>query len=329
VTGPALTERAGAAALRRIDRAPWTDVYGVGRTLIALATLGVVLANDPRRLFLDHGAAGSARSCSGVATLSLFCHTPAQAMPWARLLAVVILLAAASGWRPRWTCIPHWWISFSVAISAVVEDGGDQAATILTLLLIPVALGDARTWVWSAPRAPGESSDARRLIAFAALLAIRIQVAAIYFQAFSAKLAVAEWLNGTAVAYYLRNPYVGAPHWLGPLLDPLLRSAVGVGLLTYDTLAVELLLCVCLVLPRRITHRVLWAGLLLHLLFALLMGLPSFSLVMWGALVLDLRDWSAPFAVPWARPRRARETAAAARPAAVGPPRRRQAPARR
>jgi antimicrobial peptide system SdpB family protein len=326
-----LSARAGAFVLRRIDRTPWTNVYGVGRTLIALATLGVVIANDPRHLFLDHGAAGNARSCSGVATLSLFCHTPAHDMRVAQLLAIVVLIAAAVGWRPRWTCIPHWWITFSVAVSAVVEDGGDQAATILLLLLIPAALGDGRRWIWSEARPASESSDARRLLAFAAMLAIRIQVAAIYLQAFTAKLAVTEWRHGTAVAYYLSNPYVGAPHWLTPALDLIVHSYAGIWLFTYGTLAIELLLCVCLVLPRRITHRVLWVGIALHVLIGVLMGLPSFSIVMFGALVLDLRDWSAPFALPRLRtPALARVgRTPTARPAFVGPPRKRKAAARR
>ncbi len=304
----AYAERAGGLVQRRLVRAPWSNVYGTGRTLVALGTLGVLAGNDPHRLLVDHTAAGSARSCSGISTLSLFCHTSSGSVQWARVLAIAVLVAAASGWRPRWWCIPHWWITFSVATSVVVEDGGDQVATILTLLLIPVALLDARRWVWSAP--PARTSDMHRLIAFAATMAIRMQVAMIYFQAFTAKLYVTQWVNGTAVYYYLKNPVVGSPGWQSSILAPILHNAVGVRAFTYATLAIELLLFLCLFLPRRITHRVLYLGIALHLAFAVMMGLPSFTIIMWGALVLDLRDWSSPFRRPWA-----------AKPAAVAPAR--------
>lgn len=292
----AIPDRLGAALQRRTVRSPWTNVYGLGRSLMALGTLAVMLANDPR-IFVDHGTIGSIRACSGLATLSLFCHTPAHGNEWARALAIVILLAAASGWRPRLTSIPYWWITFSVATSIIVEDGGDQAATILALLLIPVALGDKRRWVWTAPESPKTDASMQGIVATAAMLAIRVQVSAIYFQAFTAKLAVPEWRNGTAVYYYLHNPIVGVPAWLRPVVNTILDNQAGVRILTWGTLVTECALFMCLFLPRKVTHRLLYTGILLHLLFAVLMGLPSFSIIMWGALVLYLRDWSTPFHV--------------------------------
>lgn len=275
-------------------------MYGLGRSLVALGTLAVLVANDPR-VFVDHGAIGSIRDCSGVATLSLFCHTSAHDVEWGRALAIVILLAAASGWRPRWTAFPHWWITFSVATSVIVEDGGDQAAAILTLLLIAVALGDRRRWVWNAPVSPKTEATIGSMVAIGAMLAIRIQVSVIYFQAFTAKLAVPAWRDGTAVFYYLHNPVVGAPAWLRPVVNAILDNQVGVRVVTWGTLVTECTLFVCLFLPHRVTHRLLYTGVFLHLLFAVLMGLPSFSIIMWGALVLYLRDWSTPLHVNFAR----------------------------
>ena len=296
-TPKAFPDRLGSAVQRRAWRSPWTNVYGVGRSLVALGTVAVLLGNNPR-LFVDHGAIGSIRNCSGLATLSLFCHTQAHGIQWARALAIVILLAAAAGWRPRWTAIPYWWITFSVATSIIVEDGGDQAAAILALLLIPVALGDNRRWVWSAPPSPKTDPTMRTLVAVAAMLAIRIQVSAIYFQAFTAKLAVPEWRNGTAVFYYLHNPVVGAPTWLRPAVNAILDNQVGIRIVTWGTLVTECILCLCLFLPRKFTHRLLYTGIFLHFLFAVLMGLPSFSIIMWGALILYLRDWGTPLHLP-------------------------------
>jgi hypothetical protein len=67
---------------------------------------------------------------------------------------------------------------------------------------------------------------------------------------------------------------------------------------TWGTLALEFALAVGLFLPKRRWRPLLLGGLLLHGAIAMLMGLPSFSLAMFAALILFLRPWESPFAIP-------------------------------
>jgi len=54
-----------------------------------------------------------------------------------RWVSILVLLVAASGWRPRYTAIPMWWVLFGNQASLTVVDGGDQISAVLALLLIP------------------------------------------------------------------------------------------------------------------------------------------------------------------------------------------------
>src|SRR5690606_15652572 len=124
---------------------PWTNVYGLARSLLALATAGTLLASSSTTLF---DAKLGAHTCEGMSSLGWFCLVPRDRMALGQGVAIVILLVVASGWRPRLTALPHWWITFSFQVSTTVPDGGDQIASVITLLLLPIALCDRRRWHW-------------------------------------------------------------------------------------------------------------------------------------------------------------------------------------
>jgi hypothetical protein len=97
-------------------------------------------------------------------------------------------------------------------------------------VLLAVALGDRRRWHWQRPDPEicGERRVSASLIAWSAVLMMRVQVAGLYLQSSTAKLSHAEWANGTALYYWLRDPSLGAPSrvtlgWRRP------RSAGSVG----------------------------------------------------------------------------------------------------
>ena len=75
-------------------------------------------------------------------------HAPAGSSP--------SLCSWSSSWvpTPRWTCVPHWYVAFSLADSITQPDGGDAVAAIATMLFIPMLLGDDRVWQWSRPAGP-------------------------------------------------------------------------------------------------------------------------------------------------------------------------------
>jgi hypothetical protein len=83
------------------------------------------------------------------------------------------------------------------------------------------------------------------------------------------------------------------------VLMPILTNGLGVAALTWGTIMLEFCLAVGLVLSRRWWGHLLVAGLALHLLIALFMGLVSFGMAMAGALILFLRPVDRPFTLAW------------------------------
>ena len=112
----------------------------------------------------------------------------------------------------------------------------------------------------------------------------------IYFHAFTAKLFVPEWLNGTATYYWFTHQIFGVPEYLRVTIAHLL-SIPFVGIcITWGGIFIELILFAWLFMSRNSWNWkiILFIGILFHLLIALIHGLVSFSLVMIAALILYL-----------------------------------------
>jgi antimicrobial peptide system SdpB family protein len=295
----------------RLD--PWTNVYGLARTLLALGTALTLALNPAATLFRPAAGVRDAPVCDGLSRAAFFCLIPAEWLDLGRWIAVVVLLIVASGWRPRLTGPLQWYLSVSLPATAVTIDGGDHVTAVLTLLLLPVALTDSRRSHWQPAPATGAAPPLRtlvaRLLALSALLAVRFQVAGIYYHAAVAKLRVEEWNDGTALYYWLLDPAFGAPAWLVPVLRPLLLDPLGVLALTWGSLALEVLLFMALVMPKWAWRYPLALGLLFHLGIAVIQGLGSFWLAMSAALIVYLRPVEQP--IRWPR----RRTTPASEPA--------------
>jgi antimicrobial peptide system SdpB family protein len=128
----------------------------VGRSLLAFAESTVLLANPDRVLFSPFPDTPPDAVCSGVSMLSLWCVTGAGALSHSadRIVAITVLGVVVLGFRPRWLCVPHWYVAFSLAVDMTFINGGEQVAQILAGLLIPVCLGDRRRWQWARPTEP-------------------------------------------------------------------------------------------------------------------------------------------------------------------------------
>lgn len=286
--------------LTRTDR-PWTNVYGLARSMLALATLLTLLANPAGELFrplvVDDPGILDRRAIDG---LSLFLLLRDH-LGVAKVLAILLLLPVLIGWRPRLTALPHWWISYSLAASGATIDGGDLVAATLSLLLVPIALTDRRVWHW---RGIGDGGVPASVAAQTALLLVRVQVSVIYLFAAVLKLRSEAWANGTALYYWWAHPKFGpwGPfHWLTDLVGPT-RWVVP---LTWGVLVLELCLAFSLVAPARLRTRLLPLAVLFHVGIAVLHGMPTFALTMIGALVIYLRPAWRPFALPEPRRRAA------------------------
>lgn len=278
---------------------PWTNVYGLARTLLAAATALTLLFSRVSTLFRSASGMNEIRQCEGIRHIGLFCLFPTDDLEIARWLAVALLLITASGWRPRFTAIPHWWVSFSLLANAVVLDGGDSVAAVLTLLLLPTALTDPRDWHWQSPRQiPGRFEEIRRVVALVSLTFVRIQVAGIYFHAAIGKFSVDEWMNGTELYYVFTHPLFGAADWLKQFLTPLLRNGAILTTMTYSVLIAEYLLSTGLFVAKKHRSALLVAGICLHLGILVIHGLVTFSLAMFAALLLYLRPIEREFRLP-------------------------------
>jgi antimicrobial peptide system SdpB family protein len=291
--------RLGAAVGRATAAPPWTNVYGTARTLLALCTLGTITFSSTATLFRPALGVPPAPYCDGIAAGSIYCLVPGDALGVARLVSIAVLVLAASGWRPRWTAVPQWWVTASLAVSSTIPDGGDQIAGLATLLLLPLCLTDPRRWHWQAPPGPDHAgaTPALRVVAWSAVLVVRVQVAGIYLQAAVAKFGVEEWADGTALYYWMTDPAFGAPGWAEGLVAPVITSSAVVAL-TYGAMLLELVLFTALVMPRQRWGPLLVAGLVFHGAIAVLMGLLSFGFAMAGCLLVYLRPADQPLRPP-------------------------------
>lgn len=274
---------------RKATHFQWTNVIGIGRTVLALGSLITLLFNDINWLMHPLGLKSQAATMFNVNNISLFGILDTN-LVLAKWIAIVILLLAASGWRPRFTAILHWWVAFSYANSAIVLDGGDQITEVLTLLLIPVCLADGRRWHWQKVSWENPTNRQKMLntIAFVSLFMIRIQVAVVYFHAAVGKFEVDEWANGTAIYYWAQNPLFGLSGWLEPIFQPLLAEPLIVSSMTWGPVLLELLIFMGLTMHKKYHPWLLAAGLSFHFFIILLFGLVSFFCAMAGALILFL-----------------------------------------
>jgi antimicrobial peptide system SdpB family protein len=256
--------------------------------MLALATVTTLLCNPSAILFHARSGVGPA-VCSGLAGhLSLFCIVPAARIPWVQILAGIALIAVATGWRPRYTAILHWWITYSVYNSVTLGDGGEQVADVITLLLVPLAISDPRRWHWgSPPSLPAGKAPILGLVGYAAFLLIQLQVAGIYLDACIEKLRVPEWTDGTVMYYVMNNNYFGPPAWLQPLLKPLVSSWMVV-LLTWPSLMLEFSLGVNLLLRSRVRRVLFYFGAAFHVAIGLSIGIPTFGAIMVGVVMLGV-----------------------------------------
>jgi antimicrobial peptide system SdpB family protein len=278
---------------------PWTNVYGAARSLLALTSAATLATNAATTLFRPASGTPTPPVCGGAQRFSAYCIAPPEDLPIAKAVCVLLLLVVASGWRPRVTGVVHWWICASYHVSAVMIEGGDQVAAVLTFLMLPITLTDGRRWHWSPPehRAMSQAEAHRRLCAAFGHLLIRLQVAGIYFHAVLGKLTVPEWKDGTAMFYWVTHESFGAPRWLMPVLWPVVVNGPSVAALTWFVIVLEMALSTALFVERRYQIPLMWLGFALHIGITFVHSLPSFSLIMLAALMLYLHPL--PAELPW------------------------------
>ncbi len=258
----------------------------LGRTLLAAAEFLVLLCTSDSALFPGLSGPAAGVRCDGVRALSMWCvagHTDTTLVV-CRVLALAVLGLTASGFRPRWTCVPHWYVTFSISVSVVTANGGDAAAQIGTLLLVPMCLGDHRTWQWHRPA--GALSPGWRGSARAAGLVVRLQVCLIYLVAATSKLLDPAWRDGRALYLAATDPVFGLPQAIQQSLGPLFGPSWPMAVLSWGVIAVESAIGVAMFLGRTARAVALTLGSGLHVAIAVVLGIPSFSAIMIALLLI-------------------------------------------
>lgn len=272
------------AALLTFDhRRPW---FGVARTILASGQIVLLAFTDPRALLVPVAGQAPAPYCDGVKAISAYCIGGDILDPIARhWIMLVLLLLVASGFYPRATGVVHAWVTFSIAGSIALPDGGELAAKVIALLLIPMCLTDNRLWHWARPKT--SLLPVSRGIAYAALWAVRLQVAGIYLHSGLGKFASSDWLSGTAEYYVLRDNMFGAAGWIRDLAVAMMSVPWLVFAVTWGSIALELSVGLIILLGTdRLRRLALTLAIVFHVGIIITIGLWTFALVMIGAVTL-------------------------------------------
>lgn len=269
------------------NQSPYTNVVGLSRSLIALGTLLTLLFNSVDTIFIrkiSNKFIIPPLHSDFANTINFFYLFGKNDLTLAKWGAIVILCIVISGYFQKTTSILHWWISFSFLHSASIIDGGDQIASIITLLLIPICFLDNRDNHWGLKK---ETQKLTNLISISFIILIQIQASIIYLHASVGKFSHPEWANGTAVYYWFNHSNFGMPDYLF-IFNNLLTNPFFVTGITYGVLILELLLFLALFSNKKYKIVMLYIALLFHFFIIIFHGIFSFFFSISAVLILYL-----------------------------------------
>lgn len=203
---------------------------------------------------------------------------------------ILCLFIIASGWRPQYTGIIHWYIAYTLQWSATTIDGGEQINTVLTFLLIPITLLDRRKNHFY-KTVENCNNFYSKYITWLFMILIKIQVGIIYLNAALERLKNPEWADGTALYYFFSDPIFGLPPYQLNVLEPLLNSPFII-LVTWAVTVFELFLVICMFASsplKRFGHNL---GIIFHIGIIFTIGIVTFGITMCAAVILYLRQWN-------------------------------------
>lgn len=265
-----------------------TDIVGINvqivRSLLALGTI-LTLSVNPAGLLL-HVPSGihTETFCESVHRLGAFC-IGADSPDLTRVSLILLSIPALIGFLPQFAGPLHFYAAFSLSSNTAGIEGGDQLTVNLSALLILISVVKWQKWGWVNSR---NREATRFIISNVGLIAARLQVAYVYFEAAMVKLGNEIWADGTALWYWVQNTGFGASEYVSGIFQEILRHPILSLAFSWGTIFLELLLFLGILFAREkwIRKIVLVSGILLHLSFAILMGLITFCIVMVAALLL-------------------------------------------
>lgn len=183
------------------------------------------------------------------------------------------------GFRPRLSTLLALMGSLLVELRNNTSDGGDNILRLLLLYML-----------FFYPHLEQHSAIGSGTAVFfhnIGVVAVYAQLIILYLVSATTKLQGEAWINGTAVYYVTQLDSYGPP-W-APVRE-LFKNPWIATLATYSTIFYQMFFPAMLLAPP--TWKIFWTvfGILLHLNFAILMGLVTFSTVMISLLLFTLRD---------------------------------------
>jgi antimicrobial peptide system SdpB family protein len=265
-----------------INKNYWTNYLGLSRSILSLSLLLTFLLNNKFVLFFTGFQNENYHK---------FDHIEFNLFSWfdnfetGIIVSIIILTIVTIGILPRYTCIPHWFVVYSFNITSTSIDGGDQVASIITLLLIPICIFDKRIWHWSINNST-YSFFAKVTATFSYYL-ISLQLFIIYFFASISKFKIEEWKNGTAIYYWMTQPLFGVTVFFKPIIDLILTSPILTTLLNWSVLVLELIIALVIFVSEPKKRRlIIYSAIVFHFLIAIILGIVSFSIIMSAALLI-------------------------------------------
>jgi antimicrobial peptide system SdpB family protein len=266
----------------------FTSRIAFARTLLALNALVTLLFNDIDLITDMRLLEVTSTNAKNILlnTASLFGIAGPQP---GRIIAVLILLFAISGYYPKISAILQAWVHVSLCNSLIIIEGGDQLASNLSLLLIPICLFDPRKNQWRETIDEPTAWQKNRNIFFNLYyLLIILQVSVVYLHAATGKLLKDDWLDGTCLYYWTTNNMFGAPLWMQEFYNMITLSSF-TPIAAWSVILLELGLFASILATNRYIKRFfLISGLLFHFSILITHGLVAFFFAMFAALVLYL-----------------------------------------
>lgn len=259
------------------------------RFLLALGALLTIILNDVKYITNFNLILTDETTFTSIVFFKQFSIFSLFSLVVAKILSIIILLFVFSGYFPQLSCFLQAWVHLSICNSFLGVDGGDQIASNLSLLLIPICLFDNRLNQWKAKK---EITIKRRkainVFFNIYFFLILLQVAVIYLHAGVGKLYNSEWKDGTCAYYWFTNNVFGAPIYMQKLYNLITLSSFA-PIVTWSVIILELGLFTCILATnKKIKITFLILGLLFHFDIAITHGLITFFFSMAAALILYL-----------------------------------------
>ena len=210
---------------------------------------------------------------------------------WGKIVSILILLFIYTGYFPQITTFLQAWVHFSICNSFLIVEGGDQIASNLSILLIPICLFDNRINQWN--HESNTFSQPRKSINVffnVYYFLISLQVATVYLHASIGKFYKPEWRDGTCLYYWFTNNTFGAPYWPQKIYNLITLSSLA-PIFSWSIMIFELCLFGCIFSTKKSLRKFfLLSGLAFHFAIIITHGLVSFFFSMAAALILYIDD---------------------------------------